>query len=390
MLSVVLFAGLGAADEADLRTALELLEKQRTGTELSAEDLAVIQKAAGDWRSVQRIRDRGRRGEALTADEKKLVNLAQEIRAKRAEEARAAYRKETPPRTTTGLVALTDLGSGAHLGKAGGLYPGGLNDPPRKHLDAGLRIARSIVPLDIEGRPSPDGAIVLLSQGMSNTTQEFRAFQELASNEKINPRVLLVDGAQGGQSADRTADPAGPYWTRVARRLEDVDATAEQVQVVWLKNATPRPSKPFPAEALALKQHLLANLHILHNRFPNLKIAYLSSRIYAGYAESSLNPEPHAYESGFAVKWLIVDQIEGNPMLNFDAAVGDVRSPWIAWGPYLWADGLNVRSDGLSYAREELADDGTHPSQMGRKKVGAQLLKFLMTDPTARSWFLAE
>ncbi len=66
-------------------------------------------------------------------------------------------------------------------------------------------------------------------------------------------------------------------------------------------------------------------LHILHNKFPNLKIAYLSSRIYGGWAASPLNPEPHAYEEGFSVKWLIADQIAGKPGkpgLNYDPAKG--------------------------------------------------------------------
>ena len=53
------------------------------------------------------------------------------------------------------------------------------------------------------------------------------------------------------------------------------------------------------------------------------------------------------------MKWLIADQIAGKPELNFDAAKGPVRSPWIAWGPDLWADGLKGRKDGLLWQREE-------------------------------------
>ena len=45
------------------------------------------------------------------------------------------------------------------------------------------------------------------------------------------------------------------------------------------------------------------------SRYPNLRLAYLSSRIYAGYAQTALNPEPYAYESGFSVKWLIERQL---------------------------------------------------------------------------------
>jgi hypothetical protein len=101
----------------------------------------------------------------------------------------------------------------------------------------------------------------------------------------------------------------------------------------------------------------------LNGLFPNLKIAYLSSRVYAGYASTPLNPEPHAYETAFAVKWVIAGQIAGQPALNYDPAQKTVRRPWLAWGPYLWADGLKGRQDGLVYRREDL-------------------------DPSARAWFL--
>jgi hypothetical protein len=106
----------------------------------------------------------------------------------------------------------------------------------------------------------------------------------------------------------------------------------------------------------------------------------LSSRIYAGYAETPLNPEPHAYESAFAVRRVIAAQIAGQ---------GPAR-PWLAWGPYLWADGVKGRQDGLTWRREDLAPDGTHPSLSGREKVARLLLEFFRSDPAARSWFLAK
>ena len=43
------------------------------------------------------------------------------------------------------------------------------------------------------------------------------------------------------------------------------------------------------------------------------------------------------------MKWLIEDQINGTSELNYDPNAGEVNAPWVAWGPYLWADGTTGR-----------------------------------------------
>jgi hypothetical protein len=157
-----------------------------------------------------------------------------------------------------------------------------------------------------------------------------------------------------------------------------------------LPPVTPAKGQTPAAQSGPKETDLVRIPHNLHGRFPNLKMAYLSSRTYGGYAASPLNPEPHAYESGFAVKWVISRQINGDAELTFDPAKGPVRSPWIAWGPYLWADGLKGRSDGFVWRREDFGPDGTHPSPAGQHKVARLLLAFLKREPTSRSWFLAQ
>ena len=172
-------------------------------------------------------------------------------------------------------------------------------------------------------------------------------------------------------------------------RLSAAGVTRAQVQAAWIKEADAGPTQGFPAYARKLQGELQRIVQLMRPRFPNLKLVYLSSRTFGGYARTPLNPEPYAYESGFAVKWLIEQQLRGEPDLNNSPARGPVKAPWLSWGPYLWANGLKKRADGLFYAESDFGGDGTHPSASGRRKVAEQLRAFFNTDPTTRTWFLA-
>ena len=291
-------------------------------------------------------------------------------------------------RDSTGMIPLIDLGAGTYRGFGGGLYAGGSNRRPPSHEAEGLAIANSMAPLDTLGvADSASGRVVLISIGMSNTTQEFQTFVPKAMADPLKkPSVLVVDCALGGMSADRIRDPGAAYWDSVDVRLRRAGSTPRQAQVVWLKEANAGPRGGFPASAESLQWNLAGVVRIIKQRLPNVRLCYLTSRIYAGYATTSLNPEPYAYESGFAVKWLIDSQIRGDS-LNFDSARGPVDAPWLSWGPYLWADGLNPRSDTLTWPCSDFQSDGTHPAAGARVLVADTLLAFFEHDPTAVPWW---
>jgi hypothetical protein len=271
------------------------------------------------------------------------------------------------------MIPLTDMGPKELYHRyRGGLYLRGANTPPRAYLQKGLAAAKRVHPID--------GRIVLLSIGMSNTTQEFSAFKRFAdANSAKASDVTIVDGAQGGQDAEIVKDPQSRFWSVVDQRLSQAGATSAQVQAVWLKEAIARENEPFPRDALHLQADLRAIVANLRERFPNLQLVYLSSRTYAGYATTPLNPEPYAYDSGFAVKWLVLQREKGK-----------LGGPWLGWGPYLWTNGTRGRKDGLVWTCADVrANDGTHPSPTGQLKVAALLWHFFTTDATAKSWFLA-
>jgi hypothetical protein len=276
-----------------------------------------------------------------------------------------------------------------YKGQDGGLYGGGKNEPPEEHRTAATAALATIKPLDAAGEPAENGMIGFVSISMSNATQEFSMFKRLAdADSDKSARVTIVDCAQGGQAMAEWVDAQARPWQEAARRLAAANVSPRQVQVAWIKLANKVPRGDLMEHGKKLEKDTLAVIQNAKAKFPNLQVAYLSSRIYGGYSSGPLNPEPYAYESAFVVRWLIQRQMKGDKELNHDAARGDVRAPVLLWGPYLWADGVTPRkADGLSYRREDLASDGTHPSEAGRKKVAQLMLDFYKNDPLAKPWF---
>jgi PKD repeat protein len=303
--------------------------------------------------------------------------------------------------TNLGVTPLNEMAFASYASNKGGLYPNGLNTRPPAHELAGIAIANAIQPLDTAGNINTNtGKIGLLSLGMSNTTLEWGMpgadnFTSQATNDpSLNPRVVIADGGIPGQDAPDWTNLVSSNWSMVVTsRLVFANLTTNQVQVVWLKQALQFAGTygAFPAHAQKLRE---AEEQILRNAktlFPNLKIAYLSSRTraYTNADPSAPNPEPYAFESGFAVRWVVEDQIKGTNNLNYNPTNGPVVAPWLSWGPYLWADGMTPRGDGLIWqCGDVVVSDYMHPSSSGIQMVGTQLLAFFKTDPTATPWFL--
>src|SRR5262249_1502811 len=160
--------------------------------------------------------------------------------------------------------------------------------------------------------------------------------------------LAIVNGARGGQDASTWVDPSGTNYVAVASLLAGQSLSEAQVQAAWVKEADAGPTTSLPsasADARTLEGRLGAIARAVKVRYRKVQQVFFSSRIYAGYASTTLNPEPYAYESGFAVKWLIDAQITqmATPGHPPDPVAGDLDyggvAPWIAWGPYLWADG---------------------------------------------------
>ncbi|MBS0207066.1 MAG: hypothetical protein JSS49_29670 [Planctomycetes bacterium] len=364
------------------------------GLNLASSAPAVFAQAAPptaeaiDFSKARAIFQKRQKGETLSADE--------EAYLKKAMAARAAGQNGNRPNTnvssraTIGLKPLTEMSADdKYKGEDGGLYGGGRNEPPAAHARAAEAALKQVQPLNANGQPAADGRIVFVSISMSNATQEFSRFKQIADADAAkSTKLTIVDCAQGGQAMAEWAPKEARPWTIADLRIAAAGVTAKQVQVAWIKLANKGPRGDLAEHGRSLQRDTLAVIQNARERFPNLRIVYLSSRIYGGYATSALNPEPYAYESAFAARWLIQDQISGAAALNFNPDLGTVKAPVLLWGPYLWADGTTPRqADKLIYNREDLAGDGTHPSEAGRDKVARVMLQFFKSDSLAKGWF---
>lgn len=308
------------------------------------------------------------------------------------------------------MIALTDLLTHTYYGHSGGLYPGGANFPPPDHDSAARARRNSLKPLDVNGDESPFGKYVLLSIGSSNTSQEWcsagsgppcsswSVMGRAALDPGVNHYTLvIVNGAADGQDAPQWTSPTSPNYERIkVGRLAPLGLSENQVQAVWLDLFDPRPTTSLPSDT-ADANTLVANLGMvvraLRARYPYLRLVFVSSRVYGGYATIDLNPEPYAYESGFAVKWLIESQINEMRGRTANPRAGTLdyvkrAAPLILWGPYLWAAGASQRSDGLYWLPTDFEPDGTNPSQPGESKVAEKLLEFFKNSPYSRCWFV--
>jgi hypothetical protein len=192
------------------------------------------------------------------------------------------------------------------------------------------------------------------------------------------------------------ADPTNDCWAYAKTEYTDAGLSRFQVEVVWMEHAVTHPSGEFRESAQYLQQLLRHIAQNILKKFPNCQIAFLSTRTHAFTIKKPQSPEPYAYETGFADKWTIEDQITGDPNLCFkdpndpDSCPDGVKAPYLCWGPYYWVNGPTPRSDLKTWDCSDVVHDWSHPNGCGVHKVADQLLAFFETNPIATPWYLRE
>ena len=295
------------------------------------------------------------------------------------------------PVVDTAPIPLKDLGARTYHGVQGGLYPGGVNLPPAEYHAVGVMRAKSVQPLAVNGIAIGAGRYVLMSIGGTDASAAWcspssappcngwsftgRAVSDPAVNHSA---LVIVNGATPGADFRKWISAGDSNYNRIRdTRLAPLGLSENQVQAIWITlrdSATDFPVRASASDAGAQIEHLTRALRALKSRYPNLRLAFISSRVYGGY---SADDETPSYESGFVVKWVIEGSIRDS-----------TARPWISWGPYPWAQGATVRSDGLAWPRNDFDSSGARLSQSGEAKLAGLLLDFFKRSPYTRCWFL--
>lgn len=300
-------------------------------------------------------------------------------------------------RTSTGMTPI-DLMTADDLyqdttgqDRTGGLYPDGANDPPAQHLEDLMAAFQNLPPV-----------VGFTSAGMSNCEQVWAGKRSPDPVDATSfmgkatpaPGVVLISAAQGGlDAADWPKN--GDAWLEVPNRLARAGVSADEVIFCWAHHAlSPRGGMPTIKETQAAISAFARQAKV---KWPNLRVIYLSSGNYHGYATGSL-AEPHSYDTGWACKLTIAAQINQRSDGVVDDTSGDLRyweedggedpkAPLITWGPYVWRDGCP------DWTCDDTVADGVHPTLqapgLGQDKWSDKLLAFFMNSPTAGPWFNA-
>jgi hypothetical protein len=306
--------------------------------------------------------------------------------AERGAEATRAHAVES-----LGLVPLSTLGKQTYQGSMGGLYAEGRNEPWGAHAAALRRVHATIGPLDANGKPDPNGKIVVIGIGASVCVQIFGELEELGPKTPgISPAVVFVNCAKGGHDVTKISDPERHYWESARATVERTGFSPAQVQVAWYQSDDLQDQRDdFPGRPQRLAERIANNMRELKQHFSNTRICYHSARHTTAFMPhdegKAKRAEPRPYYVGWAVKWLIEEQTAGKTGLKFEAP--DAQAPLLAWATYFWTDADQPRHDGYRWTPSDVVQDGVHLSATGKPRVAKELLDFWQTDPFAKDWF---
>lgn len=204
--------------------------------------------------------------------------------------------------------------------------------------------------------------------GMSNFRQETAATLRIlrAAGKR---HITWYNACKGNWDLFMMVSQADKFWADLKVDMARRNVTGEQVRVLFLKNSYRGGAGPGVYET-----YLNAHIDRAIRELDGLEQIFISSAVYSGYSSKpTTRSEPGAYLEGVAVDKVIKARM-GNP------------GPWIGWGPYLWANGLEERADKLVWKCLDFDIDGIHPGPLAEAKVAEMFYRFMDNSPVTK-WF---
>ncbi len=243
--------------------------------------------------------------------------------------------------------------------------------------ETGVAAASAIEPLDSRGLVDLEsGRVVMIGIGMSNANRVGGVLQTKLTNAKapwVSPLFRYVNGAKDSRTAPEWADDTDRYgaWAHVAKQLMTKNLSALQVQaahvVMTMKN--PRVDGPMT------EAHMRDIISILLDRYPNVRVVWLSGISYTGYSlglpppDGDRAPEPFVQQDSLLLASLV--------------------GTFPVWTDFYdqWSDGKVPNPvTGLAWHCADVIDDGVHPSGVGRTQLANYLIARWRDDPVTEGW----
>lgn len=210
--------------------------------------------------------------------------------------------------------------------------------------------------------------------GFSTAAMTGNVFKLICTMKDLDPHLTIGIGAQGGMDINAMLDEGSGYWRKAILDLSNVGLSNAQIQLIWISTGDMQSaSLEFPKQSIALADKYHTLLLMIKQKYPNIKIVFLSDRTFAGYIDNNgpqLLAEPTAYYTSWAVKFLIERQLQSLT----DYTYSDI--PFIDWGPMLWTNGETGDSYNYKWDCDDAAKGGIHPTAKGRSKEAIRLYNF--------------
>ena len=298
------------------------------------------------------------------------------------------------PLDVLGVDAWTDPQGISHIG---GLYPFGQNTPPAGHNKLICQANKNVYPRNGAGvRDDISGKIGFMVIGASNPMHIANIAEDMYySDPQHNPKVVIVNNGQEGMSVDKMLTTS--YFSGCLTNVAEHGLTAAQVQCVWFKTDT----LEMDLDDLSFDDYVDAHMPAFCDAlqrilidYPNCKIIYFTGRHTTRYALAGYEKhfEPRAYYCNWIHKFLIEEQINGNP--NYKCKGIGAVMPVLAWANPFYSNGPEENTFGYSVnestfipAGDGAINNGVHLSDAGLEYAADYFLDFFFTNPYTKKWF---